>query len=91
MDDRQINERLTELRKRKRAVEALRQEMEAIEAEIKSEMERRGVDQIVTENYKAVWKAVAAVRLDARALREERPEIYERYAVRTESKRFTVT
>lgn len=91
MDDRQINGRLTELRKRKRDMEALRQEIEAIESEIKAEMERRGVDEIVTENYRAAWKLVAAVRLDARALKKERPELYERYAVRTESKRFTVT
>ena len=91
MDDRQMNERLTELRRYRHEVEALRQKAEAIEREIKAELERRGVDQLVTENYKVSWKTVTAARLDTGALKKERPEIYARYAVQVESRRFTVT
>ena len=64
---------------------------EAIEEEVKAELEARGVDQVETAHYKASWKAVSSTRLDAKALKAERPEIYDRYAVTSTSKRFTVT
>ena len=91
MEDKQIDDRLTELRRYKHTVEELKEKMEAIESEIKAEMESRGVEQLLTKHYKVTWKAVSSTRLDTRALKEERPEIYARYAVTAESRRFMVT
>ena len=49
--------------------------------EVKAELEARGVEQVETAHYKVSWKSVSSTRLDAKALKAERPEIYERYAV----------
>ena len=70
---------------------ALKKEAEAIEEEVKAELEARGVEQVETAHYKVSWKSVSSTRLDAKALKAERPEIYERYAVSSTAKRFTVT
>ena len=54
-------------------------------------MTSRGVDQLITEDYKVTWKPVSSLRLDTKSLKEERPEIYARYAVPAESRRFIIT
>ena len=91
MDMLQMDEKLARLRRCRRAMDELKQEAEAIEAEVKAELEARGVEQVETPHYKVAWKAVSGTRLDTKALKKERPEIYARYAVETVTKRFTVT
>ena len=91
MDDRQINDQLAQLRRYKRETEDLKEKIAAIEAAVKAEMEAREVEEITTENYRVTWKSVTGVRLDAKALKAERPEIYDRYAVATQSRRFLVS
>jgi putative phage-type endonuclease len=41
---------------------------------------------IVTDEYKVTWKAQHSMRLDAKLLKEEQPEIYNRYAVPSETR-----
>ena len=91
MDNLQMDEKLARLRRCRREMDVLKQEAESLEASVKAELEARGVDQVETAHYKASWKAVSSTRLDAKALKAERPEIYDRYAVTSTSKRFTVT
>lgn len=45
----------------------------------------------MTGDHTVTWKKVASVRLDAKALKAERPEIYARYAVTSETRRFLVS
>lgn len=91
MTEWELNETLRALRRARRAADEARQQAAALEDAVKAEMEARGVDQIATPDYKVTWKTVASTRLDAKALKAERPEIYERYAVSAESRRFVVT
>ena len=91
MDNLQMDEKLARLRRCRREMDALKKEAEALEGEVKAELEARGVDQVETAHYKVSWKTVSSVRLDTKALRAERPEIYERYALTGSTKRFTVT
>ena len=91
MDNLQMDEKLARLRRCRREMDGLKQEAEAIEAEVKAELEARGVEQVETAHYRVSWKTVTSTRLDAKALKAERPEIYERYAVSGTAKRFTVT
>lgn len=91
MDDLQMDEKLARFRRCRREMDTLKQEAEAIEQEVKAELEARGAEQVETAHYRVSWKTVSSTRLDARALKTERPEIYDRYAVTSTSKRFTVT
>lgn len=91
MNEITLNQKIKELRQYKRAVEELQQKIGEIEAELKGEMEFRQTDQLVTDDYKVTWKRVSSTRLDTKALKDERPEIYARYAAQVESRRFVVT
>ena len=86
-----LNEKLRDLRRLKRAADELHDGITALEDEIKAELTRREVDEITTKDYRVSWKSVVSTRLDTKALKEERPEIYERYAKDSVSKRFVVT
>lgn len=89
--DEVLNSKIKELKKHKREVEELQHNIDAIQSEVKEEMLRRGVEQIMTTDYKISWQTVSSVRLDTKSLKEERPEIYARYAVTAETKRFLVS
>ena len=91
MTDEVLNSKIKELKKYKREVEELQHNIDAIQSEVKEEMLRRGVEQIITTDYKISWQTVSSVRLDTKSLKEERPEIYARYAVTAETKRFLVS
>lgn len=91
MDNLQLDEKLAQFRRCRHAMDTLKQEAAAIEAEVKAELEARGVEQAETPHYRVAWKTVTSTRLDTKALKEERPEIYARYASETTTKRFTVT
>ena len=45
----------------------------------------------IEAEIKAELKTTSSTRLDVKALKEERPDIYARYAVASESKRFVIT
>ena len=91
MDDLRMDEKLARLRRCRREMDGLKQEAESLEASVKAELEARGVEQVDTAHYRVSWKTVASTRLDAKALKAERPELYARYAVSAVTKRFTVT
>lgn len=91
MDNLQMDEKLARLRRCRREMDTLKKEAGAIETEVKAELEARGVDQVETAHYRVSWKDVTSTRLDSKALKAERPEIYDRYAVTSTAKRFTVT
>ena len=48
MDDLRMDEKLARLRRCRREMDGLKQEAEAIEAEVKAELEARGVEQVET-------------------------------------------
>ena len=91
MDDLRMDEKLARLRRCRREMDGLKQEAEAIEAEVKAELEARGRGAGGDGPLPGLLETVTSTRLDAKALRAERPEIYERYAVTGSTKRFTVT
>ena len=91
MTEDMLNDKIKPLRQITRAEEKLQLSYCAIESEIKAEMEVRDVEQLTTKDHTVTWKKVTSVRLDAKALKAERPEIYTRYAVTSETRRFLVS
>ena len=69
MDNLQMDEKLARLRRCRREMDTLKKEAEAIEEEVKAELEARGVDQVETAHYKASWKAVSSTRPSRRSPR----------------------
>lgn len=81
--------------------EKLKRRQELVDLMEKLEMEKKQIEQEVkiylgnaesaeNESYRVVWKNVSTNRIDAARLKEEAPEIYQRYTKTSQSRRFQV-
>lgn len=90
MTERQIENRIKKLQ----AIEAQQKELEAqaeaLKAEIKADLEEKGINELQTKNFIIRWKSVISNRLDSKALKAAFPDIYNQFTRQSESRRFTV-
>lgn len=70
------------------AMKLLEQEQKQIEQEIKCYMQDHEL--AFNDKYRVSWANVDTARLDAKRIREERPEIYQDFSKITTSRRFTI-
>lgn len=78
--------------KRREELVVLLEKMEAEKRQIEQELKIYMGDAEKAENqlFRVSWKSVVSNRLDARALQEQEPEVYQKYLKPTSSRRFTV-
>lgn len=69
-------------------MERMEQEKKQIEQELK--MYLGNAEYAENEHYRVSWKAVLCNRLDEKRLKEEQPEIYEKYKKEIQSRRFQI-
>jgi len=69
-------------------MERMQTEQRAIEQEIKLYMKNNNL--AFNEHYRIAWNEVETLRLDTKRLKQERPEVYDEYAYKSHSRRFTV-
>lgn len=90
-----MTEKMIENRvKRLRAIEAQQKELEAqaeaIRAELKADLEEKGVDELKTKNFILRWKEIITARLDGKALKAALPDVYGQFCRSSTSRRFTI-
>ena len=90
-----MTERMIENRfKRLQEIEAQQKEMEtaaeAIRAELKADMEEKGLDELKTKNFILRWKEIISNRLDGKALKAALPDVYGQFCKASASRRFTI-
>lgn len=90
-----MTERMIENRfKRLQEIEAQQKEMEtaaeAIRAELKADMEEKGLDELKTKNFILRWKEIISNRLDGKALKAALPDVYGQFCKASTSRRFTI-
>ena len=69
----------------------LEQQAEALKAEIKADLEEKGLQELKTKNGFIIrWKEIISNRLDGKALKASFPDIYIQFVKQTSSRRFTV-
>lgn len=90
MGERAIENRVKKLQEIEAMQKELEAQAEAIKAEIKAEMEEKGVDELKTKNFVIRWKEIASSRLDGKALKAALPEIYKQFVKQAVSRRFTI-
>ncbi len=59
-------------------------------AEIKADLEEKGIDELKTKNFFIRWKEVVSNRLDGKALKAALPDIHSQFTRPSSSRRFTV-
>jgi len=63
--------------------------IDGLKDELKAYMTANNLDTITGDEHKATYKQVESSRLDTKALRNELPEIADRYTTTTHTMRFT--
>ena len=78
--------------KRREELVRLMDKMESEKRQIEQELKMYMGDAEKAENqlFRVSWKSVISNRLDARALQEQEPEVYQRYLKQSSSRRFSV-
>lgn len=72
----------------------LKEEAEAriseLEAALKAEMRAADTDKMTVDEYKLSLVMVTTQRIDSKSLKEEQPDIYDKYSKESSYERFTV-
>lgn len=81
-----------ELLNRRQEIDSLLKKMEKEKAQIeqKIKLEMQDAAYGMTEDYRVSWVSYDSVRLDSKKLKEEQPEIYDKYCKMSSTRRFTV-
>ena len=90
MTERMIESRIKKLSALEERITQLQEQPEKIKAELKADLEEKGLDELKTKNFLIRWKEIVSSRLDGKALKAALPEIYNQYCRPTSSRRFTV-
>lgn len=90
-----MTEKMIENRVKKlRALEAQQKEIEtaaeAIRAELKADLEEKGVEELKTQNFILRWKEIISNRLDGKALKAALPDVYGQFCRVSSTRRFTI-
>jgi len=91
MTEKMIENRIKKLQ----AIEAQQKELEtaaeAIRAELKADLEEKGLDELKTKNFILRWKEIISNRLDGKALKAALPDVYGQFCRASSSRRFTIS
>lgn len=90
MTERMIESRIKKLQAIEAQQKALEEQAEALRAELKADLEEKGLDELQTANFIVRWKEIASNRLDSKALKSTFPDIYSQFVKQISSRRFTV-
>ena len=73
------------------AAEELADEISGLEAEVKAEMTAQEVTKMNVGPFKVFWTPYTSTRLDSKALKNELPDLYARYSVEVNTRRFSIS
>lgn len=90
MTEKMIENRVKKLRELEAQQKELEMAAEAIRAELKADLEDKGVEELKTKNFVLRWKEIVSNRLDSKALKAALPDIYRQFCRVSFSRRFTI-
>lgn len=90
MTEKMIENRVKKLQSLEAQQKELEAQAEAIRAELKEDLEKKGVDELQTKNFILRWKEIVSNRLDSKSLKAAFPSIYEQFCRASTSRRFTI-
>lgn len=90
MTERMIENRVKKLQEIEAQQKELETAAEAIRAELKADIEEKGLDELKTKNFILRWKEIISNRLDSKALKAALPDVYGQFCKTSASRRFTI-
>ena len=91
MSTNELETKVSELRELRRMRDELDAEITAAEDELKAHIAATGADELTGPSFKITWKPVTSSRLDGKALKTLAPQLWERFAKTTTSRRFVLS
>ena len=88
MSRNELDAKVAELRELRRMAEELAAEITAAEDDLKAYMTANGADELHGSGFRITWKTVTSSRLDGKALKEAAPELWQRFAKQSTTRRF---
>ena len=90
MNRTEMLEKVKELKELKMMKEELENQISSIENEIKEEMTKQNVEELILDCYKIRYVDVTTNRFDTTTFKKQYEKLYEQFIKVTTSKRFTV-
>ena len=90
MGQKELAEKVRDLKGLKQMAEELAAEIASIKDEIKTEMTARGVSEMLVDVFKVRWTKVLSRRFDTTAFKAKYAELYEQHVKEVETRRFSV-
>lgn len=90
MSKKEIAEQIREFKELQALIEEAQAAAEVIKDNLKALMTAQGVDTLTAGGYKVRWQIISGSRFDTAAFKRENADLYTRYSVATENRRFTV-
>ena len=90
MSKKEIAEQIREFKELQALIEEAQAAAEVIKDNLKAFMTAQGVDTLTAGGYKVRWQTISGSRFDTAAFKRENADLYTRYSVATENRRFTV-
>ena len=90
MTERMIENRIRKLQELEAQQKELEAAADAIRAELKADLEEKGLDELQTKNFILRWKEIVSSRLDGKGLKAAFPDIYSQFCKVSCSRRFTI-
>jgi len=86
----ELTAKATELKELKVLAEELKNQISALEDEVKQEMTNQGTDTILAGPVKITWKSYTSKRFDSTGFKKDHADLYAEYSKQVEAKRFLV-
>ena len=90
MSTKAIENKAKRLKILKNRQESLQQEIDQLEADLKADLEHRGVEELHAGPFTVIWKMMHSTRFDSKRCKAENPELYSHYASTSSYRKFSV-
>lgn len=91
MGERALQNRIRRLQILERQQAEIEAEKAKLKEEVRKDMEKKGIDQVKTDNFIVRCKKIISNRFDFKRFRAEHEDLYKSYQKQQETMRFTVT
>ena len=85
-----LKERVQKYEELKAQMAVAQAELDAIEAELKAELNRRKVEELEVGEKKVKWTRFVKSQFDSKGFRAENPDVYKKWQKQVEQRRFSV-
>ena len=90
MSSREIEQKVKRLKMLKNKQNEMQSEIDQIEADLKADLEYRGVEELRAGPFTVIWKMIHSTRFDTKRCKLENPQIYDLYTISSNYRKFNV-